>query len=1004
MVFQEPPATGNSSWTDANQKEYKENLKKNATALRIIHQGLQNLWRDFDNLAMKETESVKDFHSRVAEIVNQIKSYGDTIQEKKLVEKILRSLPKKFDHVVAAIEESKDLSILSLYELMGSLEAHEGRMSRFSSQPLEQAFQSKETQDTWFLDSGCSSHMTMNSKSFVELDRSYSSVVKLRDGKLKKVEGKGTIAVNTNGGNRKFIHDVLYVPSLSQNLLSVGQLLRKGYSLLFDDGECTVYDKKHKLTVAKVGMSRNNVFPLSMPSNEKIALKCEHVDDSHLWHLRYGHLNYQGLQLLKKRNMVVGLPSIQNNDRICEGCIYGKMHRLPFPKTAWRARAPLELVHCRYISQFEELLSRMVLPRGRIEQLKKMARSMLKGKGLPNMLWAEAVHTAVYILNRSPTKAVRNKTPFEAWHKQKPMVNQLKVFGCIAYAHIPSQEREKFDEKGEKYIFIGYSDESKGFRLLNPKSNKLVVSRDVIFDEMESWQWEDNLQESRNFEVPTLDFQDKSNSLPNPNSVEVPRTASSPNRSPNTALPSSDSIDAESPPRKMHSLSDIYQSCEFALFSSEPQTFEDAIKENVWANAMNEEIASIERNQTWELVDLPNGREVIGLKWIYKTKFNEDGSIQKHKARLVAKGYAQQPGVDFHETFAPVVRMETIRTVLALAAQMELQVFQLDVKSAFLNGDLEEEVYVEQPKGYVKKGKEDRVYRLRKALYGLAPRAWNSKIDSYFRQNGFHRSKCEPSLYVKHDGTGRFSGACKPVSTPMSSNEKLQQNDAAEKADAKAYRSLVGSLIYLTNTRPDIVHSVSLISRFMNQPSKLHYATAKRILRYLQGTKKLGILYKKENDNNLVGFTDSDWVGSLDDRKSTSGYIFCLGSKVIAWSSKKQKTVALSSAEAEYIAANDAACEAVWLRKILSDLQQKIEEPTVICCDNMSAIAMTKNPVFHARTKHIELRHHFIRDLVSQGEIQLKFISTNDQPADILTKAATVDKIEWFKKYLKITN
>uniref|UniRef100_A0A2N9HWE6 Uncharacterized protein n=1 Tax=Fagus sylvatica TaxID=28930 RepID=A0A2N9HWE6_FAGSY len=146
--------------------------------------------------------------------------------------------------------------------------------------------------------------------SFVELDRSYSSVVKLGDGKLKKVEGKGTIAVNTNGGNRKFIHDVLYVPSLSQNLPSVGQLLRKGYSLLFDDGECTVYDKKHKLTVAEIRP-----------------------------------LNYQGLQLLKKRNMVVGLPSIQNNDRICEGCIYGKMHRLPFPKIAWRAHAPLELVH-----------------------------------------------------------------------------------------------------------------------------------------------------------------------------------------------------------------------------------------------------------------------------------------------------------------------------------------------------------------------------------------------------------------------------------------------------------------------------------------------------------------------------------------------------------------------------------------------------------------------------------------------------------------------------------
>ena len=176
--------------------------------------------------------------------------------------------------------------------------------------------------------------MTMNSKSFMELDRSYTSVVKLGDEKLKKVEGKGTVAVHTEEGNQKFIHDVLYVLSLSRNLLSVGQLLRKGYSLYFNDGVCIVYDKKNKLTVAKVGMSQNNVFSLSMPLHEKIALKSETVDESHLWHLRYGHLNYQGLQLLKQGNMVVDLPSIQKNDNICEGCIYGKMHRLPFPKIA----------------------------------------------------------------------------------------------------------------------------------------------------------------------------------------------------------------------------------------------------------------------------------------------------------------------------------------------------------------------------------------------------------------------------------------------------------------------------------------------------------------------------------------------------------------------------------------------------------------------------------------------------------------------------------------------
>lgn len=193
----------------------------------------------------------------------------------------------------------------------------------------------------------------------------------------------------------------------------------------------------------------------------------------------------------------------------------------------------------------------------------------------------------------------------------------------------------------------------------------------------------------------------------------------------------------------------------------------------------------------------------------------------------------------------------------------------------------------------------------------------------------------------------------KPVATPMTVNEKLQQDDGAQKFDQKIYRSLVGSLIYLTNTRPDLIHSVSMVSRYMNEPSKLHFAAAKRILRHLQGTKNYGIKYVKEDNSKLIGYTDSDWAGSLDDRKSTSGYIFCFGSKPISWSSRKQRSVALSSSEAEYVASSEATCEAIRLRRILSDLLQDISKPTVILCDNMSAIAMTKNPVFHARLKHI---------------------------------------------------
>ncbi|CAH9103290.1 unnamed protein product, partial [Cuscuta epithymum] len=296
---------------------------------------------------------------------------------------------------------------------------------------------------------------------------------------------------------------------------------------------------------------------------------------------------------------------------------------------------------------------------------------------------------------------------------------------------------------------------------------------------------------------------------------------------------------------------------------------------------MEEEISVIEKNGTWELVSLPKGKKAIGLKWVYRTKCNPDGSVSRHKARLVVKGYAQQEGIDYEETFSPVARFETVRVVLALAAQWRLPVFQLDVKSAFLNGELQEEVFVEQPQGFEKKNEPEKVYKLKKALYGLkqAPRAWYSKIDSFFITNGFIRSDNEPTLYIKKqdfkssmkqkfemtdlgvlqyflglevkqkkEGTflcqrkyamdllKRFHMEnCEIAKTPMNTNEKLQKCDGTEKASERSFRSLVGGLNYLTHTRPDIAHSVSVVSRYMHYPTKQHFGAAKRILRYVAG-------------------------------------------------------------------------------------------------------------------------------------------------------------------------
>jgi len=374
---------------------------------------------------------------------------------------------------------------------------------------------------------------------------------------------------------------------------------------------------------------------------------------------------------------------------------------------------------------------------------------------------------------------------------------------------------------------------------------------------------------------------------------------------------------------------------------------------------MDSKINSIEKNQTWTLTDLPASCKKIGVKWLYKTKLNELGEVDKYKARLVAKGYSQQYGVDYTEVFAPVARMDTVRMIVALAAQRNWTIYQLDVKSAFLHGKLSEDVFVEQPKGYKKKGSEGKVYQLHKALYGLkqAPRAWFSRIASYFKDEGFETCPNEHTLFIKRGAEGkviivsiyvddliytgndedmmngfknsmisvfdmtdlgkmqfflgieviqrtdgnficqkkyaidvlkRFAMAeSNPVSSPIVPGVKLNKDDQGVQVDESYYRQIVGSLMYLTTTRPDMMFSVSLISRFMSRPTELHLQAAKRILRYLQGTTNFGILYKREGMDELHAFTDSDYAGDLEDRKSISGYVFLMSSGVVSWLSKK---------------------------------------------------------------------------------------------------------------------
>ncbi|KAD5803372.1 hypothetical protein E3N88_14732 [Mikania micrantha] len=342
----------------------------------------------------------------------------------------------------------------------------------------------KNNSHLWFLDSGCSNHMTGSKGIFTSLDEAFKLEVNLGDKKKLNVEGKGTVRISMKDDRYKLLDDVYYAPRLLYNLLSVGQLMKKGYSLVFEDGKCTIRNKATGTNLMAIKVSNNNMFLLDASQDSggeeadqgiKTANKA-----SQLWHLRYGHLNYQGLKHLAEKNMVRGLLSISMADT-CEGCILGKHRKRPFNSSSWRATSKLGLVP--HTPEHNGVVERKNIT------VMGLTRSMLKQKELPNHFWAEGVATAVYLLNRAPTKAVPNKTPLEGWEGLKPTVHHLKVFGCIAYSLIHPHNRQKLDHRSEKCLFVGYSQESCGYRLYNPSSKKFTVQKHVIFDEEGVWKW-----------------------------------------------------------------------------------------------------------------------------------------------------------------------------------------------------------------------------------------------------------------------------------------------------------------------------------------------------------------------------------------------------------------------------------------------------------------------------------------------------------------------------------
>ncbi|RXN36740.1 Retrovirus-related Pol poly from transposon TNT 1-94 [Labeo rohita] len=659
------------------------------------------------------------------------------------------------------------------------------------------------------------------------------------------------------------LKDVLYIPQLSYNLLSVSKATQLGKKVRFTEDSCYITDVNQKLiaTATKEG----SLYYVNCRESDQVHVT-ENVNvhketKEQIWHRRYGHLGIHNLKKLRSECLVDGFDfDVSKDIDFCDSCAEGKHHRSKFTTNdCKRDVEPLGLVHSddcgkinakslsgaqyfltfidehtHYVwvyvlkqkgevfqkflewkamaekstgrqlkvlrtdnggeytsSEFQDFLKKegirheLTVPKtpeqnGVAERMNKTlmetVRSMLADAKLPQKFWAEALSTAVYLRNRSPTKSVKGMTPFEAWTGEKPTVDHLRIFGCTVYAHVPKDERKKLDPKAKKCILLGYGTETKGYRLYDSKLAKVFFSRDVIFNESDhAFKKEPVANEdgavNRYVE---LDCQEPDNE-----------------ESPEQKVQRSARL--RKPP-------DYYG--EWVTIASNPTTEPKTVKDVLsspdkanWKEAMEKEMESLYAISVWNRVELPKGRKAVGSKWVFKVKVDADGTFERHKARLVTQGFSQKFGSDYDETFSPVVRFE---------------------------------IWMGQ------------------ATYS----------ENVLKKFGMENSK--------------------PVSTPVDINTKLvKHSDDSEVMNPKQFQSAVGSLLYLsTRTRPDIAYAVNNVTRFCAKPTKQHWTAVKRIMRYLKGTLNLGLLYSKDKPKECIGFSDADWAGDQDNRKSMSGYMF----------------------------------------------------------------------------------------------------------------------------------
>ncbi|CAM8877096.1 unnamed protein product [Rhodiola kirilowii] len=720
---------------------------------------------------------------------------------------------------------------------------------------------------------------------------------------------------------------------------------------------------------------------------------------------------------------------------------------------------------------------------------------------IPDCFWGESILTATYIINRMPSLLLQGKTPFEVLFGAKPDYTHMKVFGCKCYVTNVQPNKSKFDPRANICVFLGYPFGQKGYKVFDLQSHSVHVSRDVLFVENDFPFQARNADNVATVGVPLPSFPHSDDTLTDTDDdaddgCQYPVQNSQVNNGCNTNLDNAESTSTSTaddlpqrrptadnsrptatniPQRKSTRIpkastklkdyicNNITSSSEYPISNqvnysnwsshfqhyalqliseTEPTSYSQACKDVNWVKAMDAEITALQDNNTWSITDLPQGKNAVGCKWVFKIKRKSDGTVERYKARLVAKGYTQLEGLDYHETFAPVVKMNTVRTLLAVAISKGWPLYQLDVNNAFLHGSLTEEVYMTLPPGFYKTDKaKKRVCKLHKSLYGLkqASRQWFSKFSEALISYGFESSLNDYSLFTLTTQQGYIALLVYVDDIIITGTSQALIDQVKWFIDSKFKIKDLGTLRYflglevarsksalfinqrkyalelikdagLLGCKPsslpmDTKHKLSLsTSSVLEDPTKYRRLAAHKVLRYLKLAPAQGLLYPANQHLSLKAYCDADWGAFPITRRSVTGYSVLLGNCLISWKTKKQTVVSRSSAEAEYRAMAQVSCELVWLTRLLNDLKVTVPLPIALHCDNKAALHIARNPVFHERTKHVELDSHVVRQHVSSGFLAPKYVPSAAQLADLFTKPLPGDVLTSLCSKLNVSN